>query len=88
MYPSVVDVSISMKIIENHKTDTQTDITRYKYDFDGRGENSIVETKLLKKEAEAKAQAPAAAPTTNAAVEGPGESTYSMQDGVVDIYKM
>ena len=88
MYPSVVDVSISMKIIENHKTETQNDITRYKYDFDGRGENSIVETKLLKKEAEAKAQAPAAAPTTNTAVEGPGESTYSMQDGVADIYKM
>jgi hypothetical protein len=84
MYPSVVDVSISMKIIENHKTNTQTDITRYKYDFDGRGENSIVETKLLKKEAEAKSKAATAVTT----VEGPGESTYSMQDGVVDIYKM
>jgi hypothetical protein len=46
MYPSVVDVSIGMKIIENHKTETQNDITTYKYDFDGRGkENYISETK-------------------------------------------
>ena len=45
MYPSVVDVSISMKIIENHKTETQNDITTYKYDFDGRGNNnSVLET--------------------------------------------
>jgi hypothetical protein len=45
MYPSVVDVSIGMKIIENHKTDTSTDITTYKYDFDGRGnDNSVSET--------------------------------------------
>lgn len=44
MYPSVVDVSIGMKIIENHKTETQNDITTYKYDFDGRGNNSISET--------------------------------------------
>jgi hypothetical protein len=45
MYPSVVDVSIGMKIIENHKTETQTDITTYKYDFDGRGnDNSVLET--------------------------------------------
>ncbi len=45
MYPSVVDVSIGMKIIENHKTETQNDITTYKYDFDGRGnDNYISET--------------------------------------------
>jgi hypothetical protein len=45
MYPSVVDVSISMKIIENHKTETNHGITTYKYDFDGRGStNSISET--------------------------------------------
>jgi hypothetical protein len=45
MYPSVVDVSISMKIIENHKTETTHGITTYKYDFDGRGSaNSISET--------------------------------------------
>jgi hypothetical protein len=46
MYPSVVDVSIGMKIIENHKTETQNDITTYKYDFDGRrDDNYISETK-------------------------------------------
>ena len=77
MYPSVVDVSISMKIIENHKTETQNDITRYKYDFDGRGVNSIAETKLLKKEAEAKSTG------TDSKVEGPGDSTYSMKSGFV-----
>jgi hypothetical protein len=45
MYPSVVDVSIGMKIIENHKTETTNGITTYKYDFDGRGStNSISET--------------------------------------------
>lgn len=44
MYPSVVDVSIGMKIIENHKTETQNGITTYKYDFDGRiGDNFIEE---------------------------------------------
>jgi len=53
MYPSVIDVSIGMKIIENHKTETQNDITTYKYNFDGRGDNSIVEKKLQGKEAEA-----------------------------------
>jgi hypothetical protein len=42
MYPSVVNVSIGMKIIENHKTETQNDITRYKYDFDGRGIDNVV----------------------------------------------
>jgi hypothetical protein len=46
MYPSIVDVSIGMKIIENHKTETDKGgITIYKYDFDGRGNNSISETK-------------------------------------------
>lgn len=45
MYPSIVDVSISMTIIENHKTETNNGITTYKYDFDGRGNtNSISET--------------------------------------------
>lgn len=43
MYPSVIDVSINIKIIENHKTETQNDITRYKYDFDGRGTNFTIE---------------------------------------------
>ena len=36
LYPSVIDVSISMKIIENHKIEKGTGgITKYKYDFDG-----------------------------------------------------
>jgi hypothetical protein len=35
LYPSVIDVSIDMKIIENHKTQTSNDITKYKYNFDG-----------------------------------------------------
>jgi hypothetical protein len=35
LYPSVIDVSIGMKIIENHKTETKNGITRYKYNFDG-----------------------------------------------------
>lgn len=51
MYPSVVDVSISMKIIENHTTEQIGSITRYKYDFDGRGNNSIPEvTEEIKSE--------------------------------------
>jgi hypothetical protein len=48
MYPSVVDVSIGMKIIENHKTETQNDITRYKYDFDGRGTDDSISETILK----------------------------------------
>lgn len=35
IYPSVINVSYSMKIIENHKTETAGTITKYKYDFDG-----------------------------------------------------
>jgi hypothetical protein len=35
LYPSVIDVSISMKLIENHKTVTEGGITKYKYNFDG-----------------------------------------------------
>ena len=36
LYPQVIDVSISMKIIENHKIEKGTGgITKYKYDFDG-----------------------------------------------------
>ena len=45
LYPSVVAVTIGMKIIENHTTETSAGITKYKYDFDGRGiETSIKET--------------------------------------------
>jgi len=35
LYPSVIDVQIGMKIIENHKTETQGITTKYKYNFDG-----------------------------------------------------
>jgi len=35
LYPSVIDVSFSMKLIENHKTVTEGGITKYKYNFDG-----------------------------------------------------
>ena len=36
LYPSVIDVQIGMKIIENHKTETTAGgITKYKYNFDG-----------------------------------------------------
>jgi hypothetical protein len=35
LYPSVIDVQIGMKIIENHKTVTKSGITKYKYNFDG-----------------------------------------------------
>lgn len=35
LYPSVISVSIGLKIIENHKTETKDGITKFKYDFDG-----------------------------------------------------
>jgi hypothetical protein len=36
LYPSVIDVQIGMKIIENHKTEAIAGgITKYKYNFDG-----------------------------------------------------
>ena len=35
LYPSVINVSIGLKIIENHSTETKSNITKYKYDFDG-----------------------------------------------------
>lgn len=35
LYPSIIDVSIGLKIIENHKTETKGGITKYKYNFDG-----------------------------------------------------
>ena len=44
LYPSVVSVSIGMKIIEQH-LETKGTVTKYKYDFDGRKENSIQEPK-------------------------------------------
>jgi hypothetical protein len=45
LYPSVIDVQIGMKIIENHKTETQGSITKYKYNFDGRFDKTIEEEK-------------------------------------------
>jgi hypothetical protein len=44
LYPSIVSVSIGMKIIEQH-LETKGTVTKYKYDFDGRKENSIQEPK-------------------------------------------
>jgi len=52
MYPSIVDVSIGIKIIENHKTDTNGGITKYKYDFDGGNRSGIDEVTLNEKEME------------------------------------
>lgn len=52
MYPSVIDVSIGMKIIENHKTETNGGITKYKYDFDGSERTLVDEVSLGKKEME------------------------------------
>lgn len=46
LYPSVIDVQIGMKIIENHKTETVGGITKYKYDFDGRFDKTIEEEKV------------------------------------------
>jgi hypothetical protein len=44
LYPSVVAVSIGMKIIEQH-SETKGTVTKYKYNFDGRGGDSIGEAK-------------------------------------------
>ena len=44
LYPSVIDASIGIKIIENHKIEKET-ITKYKYNFDGRGDEFIKEEK-------------------------------------------
>jgi hypothetical protein len=52
MYPSIVDVSIGIKIIENHKTETNGGITKYKYDFDGGNRSGIDEVTLNEKEME------------------------------------
>jgi hypothetical protein len=45
LYPSVIDASIGIKIIENHKTEKDGTITKYKYNFDGRGDEFIKEEK-------------------------------------------
>ena len=45
LYPSVVSVSIGMKIIEQH-LETKGTVTKYKYDFDGRFDKTIEEEKV------------------------------------------
>jgi len=47
LYPSVINVSIGMKIIENHKTETKDGITKFKYDFDGITNPDFNESKNL-----------------------------------------
>jgi hypothetical protein len=42
IYPSVISVSIGMKLIEQHTTETiKGGITKYKYNFDGLGVEPI-----------------------------------------------
>jgi len=48
-YPSVVNISFSMKIIENHKIESKTNVQRFKYDFDGNEANTISTTHSNKK---------------------------------------
>jgi hypothetical protein len=52
MYPSVVTVSITMKIIENHKIEQGTNITKYKYNFDGLYMNIDETQELTQKQAD------------------------------------
>ena len=47
IYPSVINVSIGLKIIENHKTETKDGITKFKYDFDGITNPDFNESKNL-----------------------------------------
>lgn len=46
LYPSVIDVSIGMKLIENHTTEKSKTgtVTKYKYDFDGNTYNEDLYT--------------------------------------------
>jgi hypothetical protein len=37
LYPSLINVSFGMKIIENHTTEVKDTVTRYRYNFDGYG---------------------------------------------------
>ena len=69
IYPSVISVSIGMKLIEQHTTEKiKGGITKYKYNFDGLGVEPI--------------QSPSTTGTETPS-EGPGESTYSMKSGFV-----
>ena len=51
LYPSIIDVSFSMKIIETHQTVQENGITKYKYNFDGLASDGKlnVEEKIDKK---------------------------------------
>ena len=49
LYPSVIDASIGIKIIENHETKKDGTVTKYKYNFDGRGAETIKEEKIPSK---------------------------------------
>jgi hypothetical protein len=48
IYPSLINVSFGMKIIENHTTEVKDTVTRYRYDFDGYGYDGITETNKAK----------------------------------------
>ncbi|MFM2394268.1 MAG: hypothetical protein RLZZ546_2250 [Bacteroidota bacterium] len=48
LYPSMIEVSISIKIIENHKTEKVDGTTTYRYNFDGNNTEVIKETKESK----------------------------------------
>jgi len=53
LYPSVVDVSIGLKIIENHKIESGTGTTKtYRYDFNGglAANERLEEEKAIKKQ--------------------------------------
>jgi len=41
VYPSLINVSFGMKIIENHTTEVKETVTRYRYNFDGLGNSGI-----------------------------------------------
>jgi hypothetical protein len=51
LYPSVVSVSISFKIIENHPTTQENSITRYRYNFDGLNKNISESQEKIQKQA-------------------------------------
>jgi hypothetical protein len=69
IYPSVISVSIGMKLIEQLTTEKiKGGITKYKYNFDGLGVEPI--------------QSPVSTGTETPS-QGPGESTYSMKSGFV-----
>jgi hypothetical protein len=65
-YPSVIDVSIGLKIIENHSSDkSDAGTVTYRYNFDGRGDEFIEETR----------ESNSTAATTNANGEAQNTST-------------